>query len=332
MGFLADTDHQIQQASVDPVELERLKLRGKPAQEVWDSPVFFGSPEEAEELAAMPAASAFNSEQLIRLAVQLKQPAEGTVKGYRQSLAHLVEFLGKDFPLTITKEQIREFRDQLLTRYKVSSAKKTIRILSSLHELALEEGHATENPYKGVLKNVRNERKEEKEEIPQEAWETVEVLPEVNQRLFWLIAYSGMRVTEALGLRTKDIDLKAKTITITAHKLRPLKNDASDRTIPIDERLMPYLKGLDQTSEELVFPMHRSAAGNWTTPSFWQRRLGFGPHLLRHHLTTNLRAAGVGESVLAGLLGHTPPSMTARYGAVPVQTMRKALEKVSWER
>ena len=112
---LADIDLQIHGASVDWKELELLSLRGKPAQEALDSPAFFCTPEEAEELADLPAVSAFNSDQLIRLPVQLKQPAEGTVKGYRQSLAHLVEIPGKD-STAIRKDQIREFIDQLLTR------------------------------------------------------------------------------------------------------------------------------------------------------------------------------------------------------------------------
>ena len=96
-------------------------------------------------------------------------------------------------------------------------------------------------------------------------------LPPRNQALFWLIAYSGMRIQEALGLRGRDLDLKAGLINIASPEKRGLgngiKNTNSIRSIPIDDRLIPWVK-LVNTKEELVFPEFLSAAGNWNTPSF----------------------------------------------------------------
>ena len=330
IGFLADTDAQIEKASIDKTEARLIDLRGKPAEEIFHDTLFSGGPEEAEALSALPPAATLTASQLVSLATSLKQPAPGTVKEWENCLRLLQEHRSNPFPLTVTPDEVRGFRDHLLKTYKVSTAKKVVRFLSALQELAMEEGHTTENPWKGSLKRVRNGARSEKAEVPPETWSLVQTLPAGNQTLFWLVAYTGLRITEALGLRKQDLNLQERVISVVPHDLRPLKNESSRRRIPIDERLLPLLENHYQQATDLLFLEHLSPTKRWNTPSFWQRRLGFGPHMLRHGVTTKLRMAGIGESVVASLLGHTPPSMTARYGEVPMETLREAVRRLEW--
>jgi integrase len=233
--------------------------------------------------------------------------------------------------LSVSVGEVRAFRDHLLKTYKTSTARKIIRFLSGLHSLCQDEGYVSDNPYKGCLKRVRDAQTTEKASIPIDTFDTVQSLPDANQTLFWIVAYTGMRITEAMGLRVCDVDLENMRMNITPHEQRRLKNESSRRVVPIDPRLAPYLENkLKTTQSELLFPEHLSASGRWTIPSFWQRRLGFGAHLLRHTVTTQLRQAGVNESVIAALLGHTAPSMTARYGSVPQEALQAAVAYLKW--
>ena len=327
MSFLQETDRLIQEAQQDP----QAPLHGLDAGVIFHDPRFYGTPEEAEALAALPpVASTMTADQLVSLAQNLKQPAPGTIREWNNCLRLLQEHTRSLFPLSLTASEARNFRDQLLKTYKTSTAQKILRFLKGLHELAVEEGVVQGNPYNGLLKRVRSPQREDKPSIPPETWSLVESLPEGNKTLFWLIAYTGLRISEALGLRQQDINLEEGAISVVPYDLRPLKNESSRRRIPIDERLLPFLQAKMKSGSDLIFPEHLSPSGRWTTPSFWQRRLGFGPHLLRHGVTTKLRMAGTGESVVAALLGHVPPSMTSRYGAVPLESLREAVRRLEW--
>ena len=153
-----------------------------------------------------------------------------------------------------SKDYATAFRAELLSRYKTSTAKKTIRYLSGVWQVCVDEEWTNSNPWKGVLKHVRDEVSIMRQGVPEGVWRTVSALPLRNQALFWLIAYSGMRIQEALGLRGKDLDWKAGLMHIASHQKRGLgngiKNTNSIRSIPIDKRLERWADVLE-TNDEL---------------------------------------------------------------------------------
>ena len=180
---------------------------------------------------------------------------------------------------------------------------------------------------------MRDEVSTEQKTVPESVWAVVSTLRERQQALFWLLAFSGMRIQEALGLRGQDLDISTGVIHISSHERRGLgngiKNANSIRTIPIDKRLRPWAELLG-TAEELVFPEYLSSTGNWNTPSFWQQRLKCSPHKLRHAVATQLRERDVNEQVISDLLGHSIKTMTGRYGQTTLEAKAKALQKIEW--
>ena len=165
-----------------------------------------------------------------------------------------------------SKDYATAFRAELLSRYKTSTAKKTIRYLSGVWQVCVDEEWTNSNPWKGVPKHVRDEVPITRQGVPEGVWRTVSALPLRNQALFWLIAYSGMRIQEALGLRGKDLDWKAGLIHIASHQKRGLgngiKNTNSIRSIPIDTRLKPWVELLKTKS--LSFPNAYQRLGTGT--------------------------------------------------------------------
>ena len=341
ISCLAKTDQEIELAKLPTAEekyarrqeLLRLELQGRKAEEIFDHPRFYGSPEDAEALAALPKTSVKTPEQIVELVVGLKTPAAGTVKEYKGALEKFRLHYGKDQVLAATKEDTAAFRTHLLSSYKTSTAKKTIRYLSGLWQVCVDEEWCETNPWKGVLRHVRDEVSTEQKTVPESVWAVVSTLRERQQALFWLLAFSGMRIQEALGLRGQDLDISTGVIHISSHERRGLgngiKNANSIRTIPIDERLRPWAELLG-TDEELVFPEYLSSTGNWNTPSFWQQRLKCSPHKLRHAVATQLRERDVNEQVISDLLGHSIKTMTGRYGQTTLEAKAKALQKIEW--
>lgn len=197
----------------------------------------------------------------------------------------------------------------------------------------MDEEWCETNPWKGVLRHVRDEAPAEPKTVPEGVWTVVDTLGERQQALFWLVAFSGMRIQEALGLRGQDLDISSGVIHVASHEQRGLgngiKNANSIRTIPIDERLRPWAELLG-TAEELVFPEYLSSTGNWNTPSFWQQRLKCSPHKLRHAVATQLRERDVNEQVISDSRGHSIKTVTGRYGQTTLEAKAKALHKIEW--
>ena len=341
ISCLAETDQEIELAKL-PTSAERkrkqrelyyLGLQGQEAKDIWNDPSFLGSPEDAEALAALPKTSAKTPDQIVQLVVGLKAPAAGTIKEYKGALEKFRHHYGRDQVLAATKDDTAAFRTHLLSSYKTSTAKKTIRYLSGLWEVCVDEGWCQTNPWKGVLRHVRDEAPAEPKTVPEGVWDVIDKLGERQQALFWLIAFSGMRIQEALGLRGQDLDISSGIIHIASHEKRGLgkgiKNANSIRTIPITERLRPWAELLG-TDEELVFPEYLSSTGNWNTPSFWQQRLKCSPHKLRHAVASQLREGDVNEQVISDLLGHSVKTVTGKYGQTTLEAKARALKKVEW--
>ena len=121
-------------------------------------------------------------------------------------------------------------------------------------------------------------------------------------------------------------------IHFKSHETRPLKNAFRGRTIPIHTRLLPILKQehLDERCEGLIFPWaYNEVRGRWCEGLHWQRYLGISPKATRDWAATCLRSKDINEMVIGRLFGHSPKTVTGRYGSVDLPTMRKALDQLT---
>jgi integrase len=146
-----------------------------------------------------------------------------------------------------------------------------------------------------------------------------------------MFAATGCRISEVLGLRWSDIDLKARTISITGKiigvKGRGLirdhntKTDAGKRVLPLPTFAVAMLfarqVGADANLHDVIFP---SSNGNLRDPDGvskqWRRvreALGYEwvtSHTFRRTLATIIDAEGMSARVGADQLGHRHVSMT----------------------
>ena len=82
-------------------------------------------------------------------------------------------------------------------------------------------------------------------------------IPRSQILLYWLMRYTGCHVSKAAGILCRTIDLERNIFHLVPNKLRPLKNDFRQRTIPIIEPLAEVLKELDTKSKkpsDHIFP------------------------------------------------------------------------------
>jgi integrase len=136
--------------------------------------------------------------------------------------------------------------------------------------------------------------------------------------LVYLLAYTGVRPAEALGLEVADVDLGRGLVSIKSNQGRSLKTRASAASVPIPEPLRPVLAHwIPQTGGEWLFPGTRKR-GAWLTGGPGVRALdqvrdlgeragvkGLTLVSFRHTFASMAELWGLGELALQRLLRHT---------------------------
>jgi integrase len=145
--------------------------------------------------------------------------------------------------------------------------------------------------------------------------------------------YAGMRKGEILGLTWSKVDLKDRVISLEPEDTK----DNEPRTIPICDKLLEILKGIPKNiHNNHVFlykgkPIEdfRNALKKACKEAeiLYGRFLkdGFVFHDLRHTFNTYMRKAGVPESVVMEITGHSTRQMFDRYNTIDMDDTRAAI-------
>lgn len=160
----------------------------------------------------------------------------------------------------------------------------------------------------------------------------------------------GWRRGEGLGLRRKDVDFEARTITIAQQVIRnPItnekritipKSEAGKRVLPASEEAlrllrMQILRAGAQRPTDLLFPgkdgEERQPNGITQHMRRTCNRLGYEGytlHSLRKYAITDWRADGVDLEVAAAMAGHKGINVTAEvYSQATMERKRAAVER-----
>jgi integrase len=177
--------------------------------------------------------------------------------------------------------------------------------------------------------------------------------------MFRLLAYTGIRIGEALALKWSDIDIESKSIGINrriSHKTNNLaefeldtpKTISSKRTIPIDSKMTAILKELqiyqnwffEKNKKKPVFDFvfinynNEKYTGYPITQKHVRTRLtrllkvaqitqNVTPHTFRHTHTSLLAEAGVDLTTIMERLGHKDDSITKEIYLHITQSLKK---------
>lgn len=164
-----------------------------------------------------------------------------------------------------------------------------------------------------------------------------------------LIADSGVRISEAIALKWKNINFDRGTLTVEAewcrntHDLIDPKTRAGKRTIFMTTRLRQELLSyyedcLEPSDDQWLFPSSVDPARPFSATNVRTRmqrawaQAGLSPinpHAMRHSLATELAAHNVHPRTMADILGHEDPGFTLRRYTHPSPTaMKSAMESL----
>lgn len=146
-------------------------------------------------------------------------------------------------------------------------------------------------------------------------------------RALWL---TGGRVSEVLGIRVADIDLRGKVVTLATLKRRK----PTRRTVPLPPDFLGELALLINTEElgrdDRLFAWSRNRAFELVRDAFAAIGVEARPHALRHGHAVHAVLGGVPLNVIQRALGHALISTTSIYLAVTGEDVRREYARVEW--
>jgi integrase/recombinase XerC len=274
-----------------------------------------------------------------------------TREAYRRDVTQFVTWAergGCPDPADLTNTVLRRYLSYLTTREyaRPSIARKAAAIRSYTRYLRrqglidIDPGRALRTP-KGVQRLPRVPRRTETTELLDTLASATTDDPRETARirrdhaLLELLYGAGLRIAEACGLTTGDLDLDRGSVTVLGKgsKVRrvPLNEEAvaALRTYLAEAR--PSLVG-ESTPAGVVF---LNARGKGLSPRDARRILDryplpdgrtLHPHALRHAFATHLLEGGADLRVVQELLGHSDLATTQRYTHVSPERLRSVHE------
>lgn len=250
--------------------------------------------------------------------------------------AYVMPFLGDMRMDEITVAVIQDFYNKLASAqeygYQKNLNAKTIErirgLVSRIYSVAVEMKVVDETPFKNHLLKIRAERGAHHKALPDEEIDRVKreipLLEDDEIRLYFaVLAYTGMRREEIMGLRWENIDLEKGvayvrcTVTYPGCNKAVVQDDAktehSIRPVILPVPLVQILKPMQKESGYLY-----GGEEPWCYSRFSRRyeegkRLlrieRFNNHDFRTTYGTQLKESGMSSALVADMMGHADTRM-----------------------
>jgi integrase len=257
------------------------------------------------------------------------QKARLTPEAYRRTSGiveqHLKPLFGTMQLALIRKLDIQRYVTGRLVEASVATARKEFAVLSHLLSAAVDTELIPANVAHGVkLPKVPAGRVRYLQ--PTELHAILAACPEWLRPIVALLAFTGMRRSELLGLRWLDIDRKGERI------LLPQTKNGDGRTVWLNALACDVIDSMkpgaptDSVFSPSITPTNVSTAFVRTC-----QKIGiadFHLHDLRHTAASWLRMSGADLQDVADLLGHRDLSMTRRYSHLSPAHLSAAVKRL----
>lgn len=254
-----------------------------------------------------------------------------TQESYDIAWNHLSS-LGKMSIKDIRVSHLQSVIDEMAAKGLSHSSCHKVKVLAGrIFKAAIADGIVSQN-YASLI--VLPERETKAKEIFRDF--EIKALERLAETDIWagtilILIYTGMRISELLGLTKFSVDLDQMLIT------GGVKTDAGkNRIVPIHPKIQEYVRWwYDQPGSHLITRNGEPIRTNYyraylyypTLERAGVRRLT--PHATRHTFGTLLDRAGVNTKHIQELMGHADYSTTANIYTHPeVEELRKAVERL----
>lgn len=258
------------------------------------------------------------------------------IKKHRMYFDRFIQIVG-DLPVVaLSIETARDYRDEReRLKLKSETVQKEIKFIKAVLNKGMRElGINVRNPFDGVRANKLG-----KDSVKRETLNTAElkgVIVACQARgddlalILLLIAFTGARLGEIIGLRLEDIRLagRVQSIHIREYGQRTLKTSNSERILPLHPLVLPLLKlqykTVTKEKKKVLFPRYadgKSMPSSDTASATLNKRLKalitqkhITNHCFRHTLEDRMRNSDIPKDRRDEFLGHAKQDSGDNYG------------------
>ena len=249
-----------------------------------------------------------------------KSVSVNTLNNYGSAFAHLGSI--HDAAMSdITYLQLQSIIDDMLsTGLSYSSCKKVRTLISQLFDYAIINGWCSTN-YAKFINLGHNIPVRPHKPFTTQAINRLWRLESPLHDIPLILLYTGMRASELINLRARDVNRKQRTMRITSAKTK-----SGIRTIPIHDRIWPIIeKRLDA-----VYVIHECRTYSSLSREFDKAMKAINAthttHDCRHTFATRLDNEGANYNAKRLLLGHASGNITdGVYTHKSLGQLRKAI-------
>lgn len=288
-----------------------------------------------------------NKEAFVKYLQYEKRFSAHTVVAYENDLAQFTTFIQEIHSLTSVAEvrhsHIRSWVIDLMQKgLKPRSLRRKLSTLKTYFRFLLKQGDLTQNPMlKVVIPKIGKrlpmylQASEMNQLLDQVEWGN-DYADQRDHLLLSLLYHTGMRRSELIGLKLKDIDLNSRVLKV-------LGKGNKERLLPFGKELAQQLhQYLDlrqinfpnPTTSQLLLtdkgaPLYPKMVYNivhryLSTVSTIEQR---SPHVLRHTFATHLADNGADLNAIKELLGHANLAATQIYTHNSIEKLRQVYQK-----
>ncbi|MCK5459917.1 tyrosine-type recombinase/integrase [Candidatus Parcubacteria bacterium] len=254
--------------------------------------------------------------------MKLRRFSDKTIKSYLYYIIDILNYANKN-PKTVNTEDIRNYLEKLVDDKKSSS---TLNTAYSALKLYFEK-----ILYRRFFVNIPRAKQVKK--LPEvltkeEVKKILAIIKNVKHKLLLALMYSsGLRVSEIITVKVKDLDFKSKIL-----KVRQAKG-AKDRITIMSKKVADILEKYTKNKKINDYIFKNSRGGKLTertvqkvfTQAFKDAKIKkqASCHSLRHSFATHLLEAGTDIRYIQELLGHARLETTQIYTKVANNKLRE---------
>lgn len=240
-------------------------------------------------------------------------------KVYKRNYHNHIEFeIGADRISDVKVGRLQELFDNIDQGY---STKSNVRaVLNQIYLYALQNDIIQQNYMEYVKIGSEETHIERQLYSPEEIaylWVNKDA-PLYSMTL--VLLYEGMRIKELRELSKDNVDLEARTISITE-----AKNEQSKRVIPIHDAVLPLIE------EQMKSPGISLYGFTKTQYAYFTSQIGHKPYDVRHTFASRANALGIPKLTIQRIMGHKPDSVLEQaYIHLTMDELREAINTVCY--
>lgn len=242
----------------------------------------------------------------------------------------LINAVGDISVAAMDRNQAKKARDELLKSMKTTSVARRINTFRAVFTSILRETNSERrNPFEGL--QVKGIGDDAKVRLPFSEDELKALLKrckdedDERRRLLVLLAFTGMRLSEPLGLLAEDLVLNHDVphLVLRSQPWRSLKNANSERLVPLTGLALEVARKIQSESAgRFCFPAYaneqatKANSASATLNKWIKSVLGTAKtcHELRHTMRDRLRHVGAPKDVIDSIGGWAKDSVGDHYG------------------